>query len=194
MDLLRTSSLVAVSLAACLYDGASTLGLPCNVDDDCSSLQCVYGVCGGPNAPPGTSTGETGESSSGEPINEQELPEPCTNGHTTCLGSRAMEICEDGRLHQFYCEWWCGQEDSVEGGCQVDPRDGHEQCWCASSGGPPSGTCEVPCSSHSDCASGEKCLNTASGWRCLPPTCSTCFEDGQWCYWYEGSCKFGYCQ
>lgn len=194
MSVSRMTSLLTVALAACLFDGEGTKGLPCNVDADCGAQRCVEGTCGGADAAT-TGTGEeSGEESTGEPVDEQQLPEPCEDGHMACLGSNAMEICEDGKLHQFQCEWWCGMGNAVEGGCQADPRDGHEECWCASSGGPPSGTCENTCSSSSDCSSGESCLDTSVGRRCLPAECGGCFVGGQSCSWYTGSCKFAQCE
>src|SRR5690606_5675957 len=106
MSVSRMTSLLTVALAACLFDGEGTKGLPCNVDADCGAQRCVEGTCGGADAAT-TGTGEeSGEESTGEPVDEQQLPEPCEDGHMACLGSNAMEICEDGKLHQFQCEWW----------------------------------------------------------------------------------------
>ncbi len=42
--------------------------------------------------------------------------------------------------------------------------------------------CHERCQEHSDCEGSLLCLNTTSGFQCLPNFCDTCFADGLTCY------------
>ena len=200
MRLTITAALTSMLLSACLYDGEGTAGLPCNVDDDCGAQACIDQICGGASAltAAGDDEDESGEDESGEDESDerptpQELPEPCEDGHQACIGSGAMEVCDNGKLISFECEWWCGMDSAPQGGCQADPRDGVESCWCESQGGPPSGTCGDFCNSNSDCAAGETCWSLTSGDMCAPSACGGCFDNGLGCTWLNGSCQFEGC-
>lgn len=195
-----TLCLVCALPAACLYDGEGTEGLPCNADADCGAHACVDQVCGGPAGAPlgeGSSGGGSSEGGSGgsdEGPTPQQLPQPCASGHQACIGSNAMEVCdEDGKLRSFECEAWCGMDNPPQGGCQADPRNGVESCWCESQGGPPSGTCGDTCSSDFDCAAGERCWSLTSGSECAPSACGGCFDSGIGCTWLTDSCQFEGC-
>ncbi len=193
------STLLAISCSGCLYDGEGTQGLPCNVDADCGAQVCVDSVCGGGAAltvADTEPTGGTGDESTGsdEGPTAQQLPEPCTPGHQACLGSNAMEVCDDdGKLYSFACEAWCGMGNPPQGSCQADPRDGVESCWCASQGGPPSGTCGNSCTYDGECAGGERCWALTSGNKCAPAACGGCFDAGVGCTWLNDSCQFESC-
>lgn len=185
-------------LPACLYNGEGTAGLPCNEDADCGAQACIDQICGGASALAAGVEDESGEDESGEDESDegptpQELPEPCEEGHQACLGSNAMEICDGGKLISFECEWWCGMDNPPQDGCQADPRDGVESCWCASQGGAPSGTCGDYCTTNSDCSSGETCWSLTSGNMCAPSSCGGCFDAGQGCTWLVDSCQFQAC-
>ncbi len=198
-------ALLPIAIAACLYDGKGTAGLPCNVDADCSAYYCIEGICGGPDAAATegateaateatTGDGGTSATEADDAPTPQMLPEPCVDGATQCLGDNAMSECVDGKLHRDWCEGVCGEGNPPLGGCQPDPRDGHEQCWCTSDGGPPSATCGTPCAGDGDCNPGEFCADLLStGWTCIAAGCADCFADLLSCYSHPDSCSFGGC-
>lgn len=55
------------------------------------------------------------------------------------------------------------------------------------------GSCDGPCSSDADCASGQACMATEEGDKCLPTACDTCFDADQTCNYYAVSCEFDAC-
>lgn len=198
-------SLFALASAGCLYTGEGTEGLPCNTRSDCGAQSCIDGFCGGAPLDTDTDTdaaadteyeepGDESSSSGQAPPTEQMLPTACTPGLQECVGSNAISICtDDGKLRSFGCEAVCGPDDTVLGGCQPNPLDGIDYCYCASSGGPPSGTCRSACSSDFDCSPGEDCLSTTSGSVCLPSECGGCFAQELICSSYPASCLFVSC-
>lgn len=196
-----------ISACGCLYTGEGTEGLPCNTRDDCDAQACIDGACGGlaldtdaatdgDTDTDGEFSGEDDESTAAEvpPPTEQMLPTACAAGFQECIGSNAISVCtDDGKLRSFACEAACGPEDSVLGGCQTSPLDGNDYCYCASTGGPPSGTCRGACSGDFDCSAGESCYSTTSGSVCLPSQCGGCFAQEQLCSSYPDSCLFVSC-
>ena len=121
---------LAMALSACVYDGEGTKGLPCNVDSECSALQCVEKVCGGPQD---GATDESGgdESDAGRPPTEQIFDDPCTPGQRECIGPNSIRFCDDNaKLRTYQCEHECGEGNPVDGGCRTDPDDGLDYCFC----------------------------------------------------------------
>ncbi|MEM6993093.1 MAG: hypothetical protein AAF721_21450 [Myxococcota bacterium] len=188
----------AALLSGCLYDGTATRGLPCNIDADCDELACVQSVCGGPSADVAGSD-ESGDGSSGdegEMPTEQEFEDPCSpSDDQECVDGNALRWCTDDRkLVTFHCQAICGPDDPVGDGCQTDPRDGIDYCWCESHGGVPSGTCTEGCSFNSDCSAGERCFSTTQGNLCGPSQCEGCFANEQTCNFTPGSCQYTGCE
>jgi hypothetical protein len=54
-------------------------------------------------------------------------------------------------------------------------------------------TCKLPCSYDSDCTGNERCLNTATGYLCLPYQCAECFASQLSCNSYNSTCEFVQC-
>lgn len=191
---------ISVTLLAqvtgCLYDDEATGGLPCNVDADCDALHCIEGLCGGPSDGFESDSNASDESGNedGDRPPAQEPPQQCTPGTQECIASNVIQICSDDRkLSTWECEAYCGMDDRVDGGCQTNPHDGLDRCWCESTGGPPSTTCQQHCSNHSDCSLGESCFPTTEGNICLPVQCSGCFSNEQICQAFTLTCGFVDC-
>lgn len=191
---------IALLSSGCLYDGEGTAGLPCNVDADCSAQQCVDHICGGEAAAVESgfvdSDGDSGSGSDDDDApTAQEFEDACQAGTQACVGSNAISVCsDDGQLRSFACEASCGMGNAVQGGCQTDPRDGVDYCWCESTNGPPNSTCGTPCSSDFECAGHERCFAFSDGSQtCGPSACQSCFDGGTSCQWFGHNCSGAQC-
>jgi hypothetical protein len=82
------------------------------------------------------------------------------------------------------CGSSCGSDDGSGDG------DGDDD------GGGGSSTCQQSCNSDVDCNAGEACLSTVEGNKCLPPSCQTCWDNGQSCASSNGpsGCAFEGCE
>jgi hypothetical protein len=128
----RTMFVAALPLAACLYTGNGTEGLPCRTDAECGGAQtCIAQVCGGPSTSSEGSSGESdsGSESSSDGGSDEGIRDMCGPADTQCLDGNVLQLCtEDGKLSTRECAGWCGQA-SPSNGCFTQPEGG-DTCYC----------------------------------------------------------------
>jgi len=184
---MRRWIILAAAASGCLFNGAETEGLPCNINADCANgLHCVEWVCGGPRLEATTEGGSDESDSSGDdesstPAQDDDMDgarEECVPEDTRCIDDDTVRQCtDDGKLQTIGCPGWCGEATPTIG-CR-DAGAG-EQCYCTFE--------RQPCSSEGalDCASGNQMAVCEAGWWEVYDCDVICKDAG-----YEGSSSCG---